>query len=209
MVELPSSDLSYSRRRAGSLGATLSLSHTPQFRRRLTAASVGVLACISIAGYAAAGAFNPGNAPASQVARVGRICESVIGLEPGEEHYYGCVESLSNSLQKLSQGGAVQQAHADCLDRGFRPDSPGLAECVLKSADDGPYPARETSELGNSGAMDEPGGSKSYFSASPHTAFQRERLACARLGFDPAYSAFDSCVADLASTLFGADNPMN
>ena len=53
-----------------------------------------------------------------------------------------------------------------------------------------------------------PGGARSYFEISRQTALARDRLACARLGFEPPGSGFDACVADLGAALTRASMPM-
>jgi hypothetical protein len=177
--------------------------------------AIAVLVCavasLSIADCATAGPFNPAGIPSGQVTRVGQICQSVMGIEPGEEHYYACVSSLSDSVKGLDQSDAMQRAHSACAERGLEPDSPGFAECVLRTSDAAALSGANLSDSGTAQAVSttDRRSSKSYFYTSPRDVFHREQLACARLGFDPAYSAFDSCVASLGSALFDADNPMN
>jgi hypothetical protein len=48
----------------------------------------------------------------------------------------------------------------------------------------------------------------SYFSASNDEIHRREQQACAAIGEDPGRDGFARCVADLASYLFDADNPI-
>lgn len=175
---------------------------------KATAIIAGVLASVSVAGCAIAGPYNPDNLAADQVGGVGRVCQTVMHVQPGEEHYDACVESLSDSMQSLNRGSALQQARGHCLDEGLSPDSPGWGECELQSAERQPVAARSPNlAISGVGQMQEPGSSKSYFSTSPHDVFRREQLSCARLGFDPADGAFAGCVASLQSALFAADNP--
>jgi hypothetical protein len=91
-------------------------------------------------------------------------------------------------------------ARHGCLAQGYRPNTAGLAECELAaapaSAASGPeYPAAN------------PGGSHSYFVVSRETAFRRDQLACARLGFDPTQAPFGDCAADLRAALARASEP--
>jgi hypothetical protein len=159
-----------------------------------------VAALAGVPGWAAARSAGP---TADQLAQVGRICQSVVRIRPGEAQYVGCVSSLSDSLQSLEQGRALQQARAACLGKGLGPDSPDWGDCILQSAG-APYPAIKAAA-----EAEAPGASKSYFSASPREVARREQLACARLGFDPADGAFAGCVANLAGTLFEIDNPQH
>ena len=178
--------------------------------RRPTATPVmaGILALASIAGCAVAGPYNPGNLPADQLAQVGGLCQSVIGLQPGEAHYVGCVESLSDSLRGLGHSRAVARAHGDCLDRGLKPDTPELAECVLRSAETTPSQAPHLAVRPVSESQEQ-GSAKSYFRTSRRDVRRREELSCARLGLEPGTGGFAGCVAGLQATLFAADNPMN
>ena len=52
-----------------------------------------------------------------------------------------------------------------------------------------------------------PGGRRSYFTVSRETAFQRDQLACARMGFDPTQAPFNDCAADLRAALARASDP--
>ena len=157
----------------------------------------------SLAGAAAAAPYNPERLPADQFAQVGRLCQSVIRVQPGEAHYVGCVESLSDSWRGLEQARTLSGARASCLDRGLKPDTPDLAECELRAAQSAPPVIRPVS------TRDEPVSGKSYFYASPSDVHRREELSCARLGFEPGSGGFQSCVAGLQSAMFAADNPMN
>jgi hypothetical protein len=131
---------------------------------------------------------------------VGAVCASVVGVQPGEKHYAACVESLSRSLESLRAGEGMGLARRGCLARGYRPNTSGLAECELAAA---PAPAASGPEY----SAANPGGSRSYFVVSRETAFQRDQLACARLGFDPTQAPFGDCAADLRSALARASEP--
>jgi len=180
--------------------------------RGLPMVMASALAFASIGGCALAGPYNSGDRAGSQRAEIGQICQGVIGLQPGEEHYGVCVESLSDSMQNVDHSRSLGQARAGCMNEGLQPNTPELAECVLKSADaragEGMASAREprTSRVSD---MNQSGSVKSYFYTSPSDVHRREELACARLGLDPVSGGFGSCVAGLQAALFAADNPMN
>ncbi len=173
---------------------------------RATAAVASALAFGSVAACANAGPYNPDNLPGAQAASIGQICQSVMRLQPSGEQYQSCVDSLMDSAKNLNRGQALQEARANCFDKGLRPGEPGFGECELQSAELQPVRTTATwAPAANDAA--EPGGTKSYFYASPHDVFRREQLSCARLGFDPADGGFGSCVAGLESSMFEADNP--
>jgi hypothetical protein len=161
------------------------------------ALGLALAALTAAAGFAGAPA-----ASASMSDAVAGVCTRVVGLTPGEKHFAACVQSLSHSLQSLRRGEDGAQARQACLARGYAPQSPGLAECELAA-----LPVL-TSSPGQAGQTSVPGGSQSYFTVSKRTAFQRDRLACARLGFEPAAGAFDDCVADLRAALAEASTSM-
>jgi hypothetical protein len=166
--------------------------------RRWAAAAIltGGVALAGVAGSAMAQSYSPGALSADQSAQVVQICKTVIRVQPEEEHYEGCVDSLSASLSNVGQARALRRARDGCLDKGLAPASPELAECLLD--DDAP-------RSGSTAAAS----SRSYVYASDDELHHREQLSCARLGFEPASGAFASCVADLAATLFAADMPQN
>ena len=176
--------------------------------RRLTAwRTAAALACMlafsSVSVCANAAPYNPDGLPADQVASIGRTCQSVMRLEPNEEHYQRCVESLLDSAKTLNEGRALQAARANCLDQGLQPGGPGFAECELHPAH--VQPVRAIATPAND--MTAPGDSKSYPYASSRDVLRREQLSCARLGIDPADGAFANCVAGLQSSMFDADHP--
>jgi hypothetical protein len=144
----------------------------------------------------------PAAAQPDRDAEIGSVCAHVIGVMAGERHYAACVQSLGQSLQGLRQGEGMGLARRDCLARGFRPNTAGLAECELEMA---PAATEEVSGPQMDAAI--PGGARSYFMISRATAYQRFQLACAKLGFEPAQDAFGGCVADLRSALARASDP--
>jgi hypothetical protein len=159
------------------------------------AALVGGVALASLSACATAQTYGPPTLPADQSAQVAQLCRTVIRVEPGEEHYVGCVDSLTASLTSAAQARAMQRARNECLDKGLAPASPELAECVLGAADPRPGSAAQSS--------------RSYFYASNDEVRRREQVSCARLGLEPEGATFSSCVADLAAALFAADMPQN
>jgi hypothetical protein len=175
---------------------------SPAYSIRPHAAAI---ACVLVfAGAAGCAAAVPSSALSpEQASRVGQICRSTLGVEPGEAHYAGCVESLSASLNDLGRGRALARARGDCIDRGMGPGTPALAECVLRGSGAAVVSARTVRQASETGAP------KSYFYTSPREVYRREQLSCARLGLDPTSRAFGGCVASLRSALFAADNPMN
>jgi hypothetical protein len=132
--------------------------------------------------------------------RVDQICASVVGLAPGEKHFAACEQSLAASLHNLREGEGYAAARRGCMDRGYRPNTAGLAQCELAAT-----PASDP--LGPAYDAPVPGGSRSYFMISRETAFQRDQLACAKLGFDPAQNAFADCASDLRAALARASEP--
>jgi hypothetical protein len=157
----------------------------------------------ALAAFTAAASFAGSPAlSASMSDTVAGVCTRVVGLSPGEKHFVACVQSLSHSLQGLHRVEDATQARQACLARGYAPRSPGLAECELAA-----LPGM-TSAPGPAGQTSVPGGSQSYFTVSKRTAYERDQLACARLGFEPAAGAFDDCVADLRAALAEASTSM-
>ena len=60
-------------------------------------------ALATLAGCATAEPYNPGHLAPDQLARVGEICQSVLRVSPGEQHFVGCVESLSQSARSAGE----------------------------------------------------------------------------------------------------------
>jgi hypothetical protein len=132
--------------------------------------------------------------------QVAQVCTGVVGLAPGEKHFAACEQSLADSLHGPREGQGTALARRHCLGQGYRPGTAGLAECELASA-----PA--DAPRGPDYDVPVPGGSRSYFLVSRDTAFRRDELACAKLGFDPAQSAFADCASDLRGALARASDP--
>ncbi len=179
--------------------------------RGVTATVTVALALASAAGCALAAPYNPDNLPADQVARIDELCQSVIGVQPGEAHYVGCVVSLTGSANRLGHGHALAQARESCLRQGLQPDTPALSECVLRSDRATPLPASvtvtEAAAAGKASNLGEAVAPKSYFYTSPRDVRRRVEMSCAQLGFEPGSDALMRCAASLRASLFAADNP--
>jgi len=178
--------------------------HRPLIALRTALAAIVALGAAATSGCAAAAPYNPSDLSGGQLSLVGQTCQGVMHVQPGEEHYVSCVESLSVSASGAGRGAAMNQARDICLNHGLRPGTPDLAECTLRTSETTPppapaYSARPVSNVGGS----------SYFATSHADNFKREQLACARVGLDPTTGAFSDCVANLQGALFAADNPPN
>jgi len=157
--------------------------------RRWWGATLAAMSAASLAGSAMAAPQTSGSASSVQLSRIGRICATVIRVEPGDPHYVGCVESLSDSLRRIGGAARVDAAGGDyCWGRGVRSDGADAPLCVLST--DG----RSMS-------------SRSYYYASNDEVRRRAQLSCGLLGFDPANSAFTGCAASLSATLEEIDLP--
>src|ERR1700761_1517766 len=163
-------------------------------RSLLALASAASLALPAFAAQAA-------SAPPSPVADV---CRAVMGLDPGEAHFVGCVESLDGSLNAARRDRDLACSRQACVDRGLRPGTPALAVCAVE----GRGAATGLTPIAADPAA-APRAARSWSYAQNDERRQRERLACASLGLDPTGQAFDGCVAGLAASLFEADNPLN
>ncbi|HWF78316.1 MAG TPA: hypothetical protein VN694_14195 [Caulobacteraceae bacterium] len=156
------------------------------------AVSLAALACIATPPAAIAGPARDG--------AVGRVCAGTLGLDPGEKHYAACVQSLSGSLANSSAGQGMANARRACAARGLRPGAEDFDECELRLADAAPAPASVRASAPAAGG-------RSYFESSRGEAWKRDELACARLGFDPAGTAFQACVGNLRGALARASMP--
>ncbi len=187
-----------------------------------------VVVCMGSVACASAAPFNPDQLATGQVDRVAAICQNVMGLDPAEpetwgihtgvanldnwtSHYRGCVFSLSNSLTSVNAERATSEAAQACRAKGLEPGSPDLAVCVLQAAEAAPIPAATSTVTSGSEPPDHglTPASGSFYNASHRELSQREALACAELGLEPASSPFASCVRNLKATFFAIDNPVN
>ena len=170
--------------------------------------------------------YNPDDLAADQLARISGICQTVMGLTPKEpleggywmnndrldyytSHYRGCILSLSDSLQHVLNEQMTQRADADCRAKGFEPESPDLALCVLNSVNSpARAPRQAAAPSATPASQSVPATSGSFFNASPGETARREQVACAALGFSPAHNAFDTCVKGLGDTFYAIDHPI-
>jgi len=183
-----------------------------------TAASAAVAALGISACAAATPVFNPDGLQEAQLARVIQVCETVMGLSASERliggywlgdsrldyrtsRYRGCVTSLSDSVQRVGDIQAQQQADRSCRAKGFAGGSPDLALCVLQSPP-------QTQEV-ETGRQVLPTTSGSLFYASVHERRRREELACAAEGIEPTSDTFKACVNDLQKTFQAIDTPID
>jgi hypothetical protein len=161
-------------------------------RAIVSAAALAALACLAAPPAALASPARDG--------AVGRVCAGTLGLDPGEKHYAACVQSLSGSLANLQAGQGIAAARRACAARGLTPGAAAFDECELRLADAAPASAPVSDAA-------PAGGGRSYFESSRAEAWRRDELACARLGFDPAGTAFQACVSDLRGALARASMP--
>ncbi|MGA0602416.1 hypothetical protein ACO2Q3_17030 [Caulobacter sp. KR2-114] len=183
----------------------------------------GLLA-LAMPSVASAAPYYPAGLGGAELARVESICQTTLGLspkevpsnvwgaaqdprlDPGENHFQGCVMSLSDELGRVDAARATSRADADCRARGLAEGSPALAECVYHAREAGPARLQ---------AADVPaplaGGRRlgDFFTASPHEIGRRERLACAQLGLEPGFPEHDACVSHIEDTFFRIDNPQS
>jgi len=164
------------------------------------------LAFTNVAGCATTGPFNPDSLSAAEIGRVGQICRSVVGLQPMETHYDACVQSLSDTVKERDELTDAEQARNACLAQGDRPGSTKLDVCeASQTAAD---PPGQPAGAADPAPLDANPPVKSYFMVSRATAFRRERVACAELGFEPATRAFEKCATGLEAAILGANNPL-
>ncbi len=178
-------------------------SHLVSMTRKALSPALGLAAVLAAAGPVAAASYVPQGLTLAEAQGVGRICQAVMGLEPAEEHFQGCLDSLADQVRALKRARALADARDGCLGRGRPPGSPALAECEAARPEGGAVAVATLvdADVGPS--------AKSYFYASPTEVRRRERMACAHLGLEPAAPGFNSCVAALQSAMFSADNPEN
>ncbi|THD61340.1 hypothetical protein [Phenylobacterium sp.] len=164
---------------------------------RLLPIGLAAATVLGAGGGAQADPYIPGRLPAAQVTQVGEICRTTIGVPAGFELYSNCVESLSTSAARLSREVAFQDARRDCLAKGL--GASALAQCEVATA-------ASAAPLPKLAANAQPP-AKSYFRASTREIRTREQTACAQVGYEPVYSGFAACVANLDAALYAADHP--
>jgi len=190
--------------------------------RGVTATALALILGASLSSAAFGAPYNPQHLGFAQIERIDNICQTTMGLndwealsnvwgaaqdphlDPGENHYQGCVASLSDAQRDLDQDHATVRADVACRARGYREGSAGLAECVLHGQD-APMAAEPVDEV--VGPPANPSKVGSFYTAGPHTIAQRERAACAQIGLNPVYAAFDNCVSHMDDTFYRIDNP--
>jgi hypothetical protein len=171
------------------------------FARRLSSfAAVAVLACAGVAGCAMAAPYNPSRLPAAELGQVREICRTTLGIPAGFGLSTSCVEGLSRSMAALDQSRGLAGARERCMGKGLQAGDPGLGECELSAAfvRSAATPATATANPAR------PSGS--YFNAARGEIRRREQLACARLGLDPTYPSFATCMVRLDSALSDAEH---
>jgi hypothetical protein len=149
--------------------------------------------------------------PPAQIAQARTLCSGIIGVDPGDGRFNGCVASLAASLQSARQEHAIIQARSMCFARGLKPGSSDLALCLLQAAKASSVPgAADPSDEPTASAEQGDQTASSYtLTSSLGTVSDKEQQACARTGFDPAFGAFANCVADLQSVLQNIDMQAN
>jgi len=194
---------------------------TPQTRAKHEIPNVSSLwtkatlaAALMLLGSARAGMADSGATDTSaprQIARARTLCSGIVGVDPGDSRFSGCVASLAASLQSARQEHAIIQARGMCFVQGLKPGSSDLALCLLQAAKTSPVPgaADPSDELAASAKKGDQTASSYTLTSSLGTVSDREQQACARTGFDPAFGAFANCIADLQSALQNIDMPTN
>ena len=162
----------------------------------LGATIVGTTGCAAQAGGLA-------TAAATNHAQAGELCRSVLGLDPAFRRYQDCVASLAQSAARLDQARALQTARDACLAKGANAGPGGLPECELRMASAVGPAAAGRPERAAAPAEARP---KPYAYAAYREIRQRERLACARLGFEPIQQDFSDCVTSLDAALSASDH---
>ena len=167
--------------------------------------------------------YNPVHLQAAQFERVSSVCQTVMGLNPNEtlqaggqfrgptadngtSHYRMCVLSLSESLHDIVDAQLTQSTDAACAAKGLAPGSSDLALCVLGNRPASGDATQTSGVAENGDAL--PPALISYYRASAHAQAQRQGLACASLGLDPAQNGFTNCVKKLSQALHSIDNPI-
>jgi hypothetical protein len=163
--------------------------------------AIGALAFAGLAANAQAASYGSHNMAENQSPQAQQICETVMGLQSGDDRYESCVSSVADLEMNANRSQAVVRARNACFAQGLKAGSAELGDCLLQADDAKPAAdAAMAPTTVNLMVADLP-----RFSAD--NAYPRERQACARLGFDPAFSAFSSCVASLQTVVHKDDIP--
>jgi hypothetical protein len=173
---------------------------------------------------ALAASYNPEHLSSAQLQRIDNICQTTMGLndwealslvwgaaqdphlDPGGNHYQGCIASLSDAQRDVDSDRATVRADIACRAQGYREGTAGLAECVLRGQD-APLAVQPVDEPLTVGPPADRNKVGSFYTASPHEISRRERTACAQIGLNPVYAAYDNCVAHMTDTFDRIDNP--
>jgi hypothetical protein len=165
--------------------------------------------------------YDPDRLGNAQVAAVGKICQTVVGVDPSEplvsnlwpgdpdpasttNNYRGCVASLSNSLLSSASARLEAQAGKNCGSEGLEPYSPQLADCVLEATR--AQSARHLLQTQPVGLVVTPYSAKTDGSdSSEPEILRRERLACMEIGLEPSQRAFATCVRGLRDVLSASE----
>jgi hypothetical protein len=148
------------------------------------------IACMSIASCASELPYNPDHLAASEVSRVGEICQGVMGLRPSKvltenlwpgdpdlaletNDYRGCIATLSNSLE--------------------------TATAVREDSEAGSSSKR--AQLASLGVMPFVEHTTTPSPDSVSARLPREQRACAEIGLDPNQRAFENCVQGLRNVM--------
>jgi hypothetical protein len=190
----------------------------------MIAAASWVMLASSLTACTTAPPYNPDHLQAAQFERVSSICQTIMGLNPNEtmqaggqfrgpsvdshtSHYRACVLSLSESLQGILDAQLTQSTNAACAAKGLAPGSSDLALCVLNRLDK--HPATDGTQTAVTERADAlPQALLSDYRASAYDQGQRERLACASLGLNPAQNGFTNCVKKINQALHSIDRPV-
>jgi hypothetical protein len=164
----------------------------PNIKVRLMAAGLSlVLGASAVAGCAAAGPYNPYALAHEQLGEIDQICGSTVGLSPDDPHYGVCVYSLSAQTEEQNRIAQLAKADTQCREDGAASGAP-LALCVLDRTRV-PAPATVLQPPAHAVGAD---------------IGQRQQIACAQIGLDPASGAFDACVAEMRDGFAKVDAPV-
>ncbi|HET9389744.1 MAG TPA: hypothetical protein VFO44_08865 [Steroidobacteraceae bacterium] len=196
----------------------------PRVRRLACSAALAAIAGMSMAAYAAETPYNPDHLSDTQVARMGEICRTVMGLRPSQaltdnlwpgdpdpasqtNDYRGCIATLSNSIQAIAVARQDAQAERDCRGKGLKSDSSELAVCLVSAQETaGVSSEPELASLSELPLVVQPAAD-----APMHTSSRlpREKLACAAIGLAPNQSLFKGCVQGLRDVMTAGDMAAN
>jgi hypothetical protein len=169
---------------------------------------------MGIAACAAKKPYNPDHLSTGNISQVGKICQTVMGLQPSEEltenlwpgdpdpasdtnDYRGCVATLSNSLELAAAAGEASQAERECRAKGLKGGSAQSAVCVL-TAEEAKHTLVQQQLPGINVA---PFLQQTTVDSDHHVpeGLRRAQLACAEIGLDPNQGVFNSCVRGLSN----------